>query len=352
MKRVLFSIVIIIMVLTSCRDSKPSNDVYKEYLYYLKYGTYDGITVNDSICSDIELVMKNHKLPYGVGIVADCGTGEIIGIAEFSNRKYKKGEYINKPLEATSIFKIVTLAAAIGSGTYKPDSKIAYYGSRYSELKNYSKTRKNTKLRNYTTVMRASAMSNNPAFGEIGMNVGYARIAEYAKKFLFTNTQIRGINTGYIDSTEGNDELARLSSGLQYSHMSPFHALMIAMSLGNEGVLVYPRMDKSDKKGETRIISKTTTEKILESMSKTVVYGTSSGIFKKDKYVSSGTFAKTGSLYETDPPGHHNWFVAVYKGEKTNYAIVALTVNDPIWEIKASYMGLKIIQFVRKYEEN
>ena len=92
MKRVLISVIVIIAALTSCRDSKPSNDVHKEYLYYLKHGTYEGITVNDSICSDIELVMENHKLPYGVGIVADCSTGEILGIAEFSNRKYKQGE--------------------------------------------------------------------------------------------------------------------------------------------------------------------------------------------------------------------------------------------------------------------
>lgn len=339
------------LIFTGCRN-RPRNDVYEEYKYFLKHGTYELCTADSNISSDIRLVLENHKVPYGVGIVADCSTGEILGIAEYSQRKYKDGTYINRNLDATSIFKIVTLAAAIGNGIYKPDTKLAYYGSRYSELKNYLKTRKNSKLKNFTTVTKASAMSNNPAFGEIGINVGYSSIAEYAAKFMFTGRNIRGINTGYIDAVSGDEELVKLASGLQYSYMSPLHALMIAMSLGNEGVLVYPKLNKDDKTSKVRIISSGTTEKILESLSKTVVYGTSSGIFKKYPDIRSRTYAKTGSLYETDPEGHHNWFVAVYKGKKTNYAIIALTVNDPKWEIKASYLGLKIIEFVRKYAEN
>lgn len=339
------------LILISCTGEMPSNDVPAQYAHVLRSNSYEHTTLIEDMCNDMELVMKNHNVPYGAVIVSDCKTGNILGIAEYSSRGYFKGEYINKQIVCSSLFKIVTLSAAVGKGIYKPDSRIKYYGSMYSELNNYMKVRKKGKYI-YTSVGYAMAKSNNPAFAEIGLVLGKKNLDEYANKLFFNNREIRGMKTGYTEEYSSEEEIAKLSSGLDFSYTTVFHQLMIAMMLGNNGELIVPRISEKDRTIKKKMLSENTVNYLMQAMKDTPVKGTSSPIFRNYSDISSRTYAKTGSLYGRDPGGFYNWFSAVYKGEKSNYAIVSVIVNDPVWEIKASYMGLKAIQFIRKYADN
>ncbi len=330
----------------------PKNNIFQEYKYIVETGNINNTKINSNINSDINTVMKNHKIPYAFIIAADCKTGEIIAINEYSERIYPKGKYINTPILASSIFKLIPLAAVIGKGIYKPNNTIKYYGNLYSDLKNYFKIRNNKKYKHTISLTNAIAKSCNPAFAEIGLSLDKKTIIEYSKKFLFTKGKIRGMNLGYIDSLEENKDKAFLCSGLKYSNLTGFHALMIAIAIGNEGVLEIPKININDKKEQKRIISKTTANYMLQAMKNTTLTGTSAKIFKIDKNIAKKTFAKTGSLYGKNPNGFYNWFVGIYEGKNTNYAIVAFVVNDATWDVKASYLGFKTIQFIRKYVEN
>ncbi|MCK4523764.1 hypothetical protein KAU15_02455 [candidate division WOR-3 bacterium] len=351
MKINIFIIILPILLLTGCSELLPQNDTPAEYAYIIRTGNYENTGLIQEMCEDMKLVLKNHKVPYGVAIIANCKSGQILGIAEYSERGYFRGEYINSNLVCSSLFKIIPLSAAIGKGIYKPDSKIKYYGSMYSELKDYLSIRKKQKAL-YSTVAHGVAKSNNPVFAEIGMILGKKAIIEYAEKFLFNNSKISGMQLGYIDSIKGDRELIKLTSGLDYSYVTPFHALMIAMTIGNDGNLMVPFINSTDRKIQKKIVSKTTNDFMMKALSETTKKGTSKKMFVKFPKIAEKTYAKTGSLYGKNPGGFYNWFMGIYKGEKTNYAIITLVVNDPKWEIKSSYMGIKCIQFIRKYADN
>ncbi len=351
MKHIQLWIPLFSIIIASCTGEMPGNDVPAEYAYVIRSHSYENTSLIDSMCHDLELVMKNHSVPYGAVIVADCRNGEILGIAEYSHRGYFKGEYINKYLVCSSLFKIVTLSGAIGKGLYKPDSKVKYFGSMYSELDNYHVLRKKA-LPNYSSIRNAMAKSNNPAFAEIGLVMGEKNILEYGDKLLFNKTVLRGMNTGYIEEISSQNGIAKLSAGLDFSYTTVFHQLMIAMMLGNNGELMVPKINCSDSAIKKRILSETTVDYVMKTMKETVISGTSGKIFRDFGNIAENTYAKTGSLYGYSPEGFYNWFMGIYKGNKTNYAVISVIVNDPIWEIKASYMGLKAIQLLRKYADN
>jgi|GEM_PF-1941835 len=343
---------LLFFLIISCTTNFPKNDLFKEYLYLKKYENFSNTFINENLQKDIHLVMKNHKVPYGVVIISDVKDGRIVAIDEYSQRGYNYGKYINKPLQAASIFKLITFYAALSSNIYNSKDSIKYYDRMYSELRNYLEKRNKTRFYNKTSIKNAMALSNNAAFAEISLKIKKENIIKSAERFFFNRTNIRGIETGYIDFPEDSLKLIKLASGLDDSYMSPLHALLITMIVGNEGKLCLPMINKNDTKKVLDIIDKKMAKEMLNSISLTTRLGTSRKTFSKDLNIASKTYAKTGSIYATDPDGYYNWFVGVYDGEKSRYAIVVLTVNDPEWSVKANYIAFRSIELLNKYEEN
>lgn len=342
---------VLLSLLSSC-GGMPRNNVYEEYLYLQRKKDAKESVINAEVQRDILLVMKNHKVPYGVVLVADARNGRILAINEHSERGYERGEYINKPLTAASIFKIVTLGSAIGSGIYNASDKIKFYDRPYSELTKYMTLRKSRSYGVTVTVENAMAMSNNSAFAEIGLKLDKKVLYEYAEKFLFTKSVLNGMKTGYIEHPKDTTQMIQLCSGLKGSFMTPFQALMMAMAVGNDGELNVPYINPSDSKKKIQIIKKSVANGILDAMSSTTTSGTSRKQFSANPDIAKRTWAKTGSLYGYSPDGYYNWFVGIYDGKKSRYAVVVLTVNDPKWSVKANYLAYKSIEFIRKYEED
>ncbi|MDY6787680.1 MAG: penicillin-binding transpeptidase domain-containing protein, partial [candidate division WOR-3 bacterium] len=188
-------ILIILMPILSCRTNQSAGDIPSEYINMVRNGIKsDRHFINENINRDIGLVLSNHSVPYGFAIAAECSSGRVIAMKEYSARGYKAGKYINDHLVCTSLFKIVPLASAIGNGIYKPRSILKYRGSKYSELKYPPKQYEKERT---TTVAKATAFSNNPAYGNMGLVLGKERIVHYAEKFLFNDRVINGIHTGY-----------------------------------------------------------------------------------------------------------------------------------------------------------
>jgi len=330
----------------------PMNDMYEEYMFIQRTGDFSKSVINKEIQKDILTVMRNHKVPYGVVLIADARDGRVLAVEEHSERKYNKGKYINMPLTAASIFKIVTLGTAIGTGIFNARDKIKYFDSPYSELNKYIEKRK---LKSYgitTTVENAMALSNNSAFAEIGIRLNMKKLYEYADKFFFNNSSINGMKTGYIEKPRNSTEFIQLCSGLKYSYMSPFQGLLMMMAIANEGELKVPYINEKDSKKSIQVIKKTVATGLLDAMSSTTMIGTLRKQFLNDTEIAKRTYGKTGSLYGYSPDGYYNWFVGIYDGRKSRYAIIVLTVNDPEWSVKANYLAYKSIEFIRKYEEN
>ncbi|HAF06813.1 MAG: Penicillin-binding protein transpeptidase domain-containing protein [candidate division TA06 bacterium 32_111] len=343
--------IFIFVLITSC-NRLPKDDLFKEYLYIKTHNDLENTTINENIQKDVSLVLKNHKVPYGVVIVSDVRDGRILAIEEYSRRGYDVGKYINKPLQAASIFKIVTFFASLSSNLYNSRDTIKYYDRMYSELGNYLKRRQSTKVYSKTTIKEAMAFSNNSAFAEISLKLKKDKIIESAKRLFFTGEKIRGIKTGFIELPEDSSSLIKLASGLEHSYMSPLHALLIIMTVGNDGKLVLPYINKNDSKKSLNVMKNFIANEIMKSLSLTTRIGTAKKHFSKRPEISSRTYAKTGSLYANDPDGYYNWFVGIYDGDKSRYGIVVLTVNDPKWSVKANYIAFKTIEFIKKYEEN
>jgi penicillin-binding protein A len=151
-----------------------------------------------------------------------------------------------------SIFKVVTAAAAIDSGRFKPDSSFVDPG--YCEV--YGK-----RVNNYDTTSPfgrldlASALkySVNSVFCNIGKELGAKAIVEYSKRFGFyslppleTPANERAASglykgTKLFDPQEDTDvDPGRFAFGQERLLVTPLQMAMVAATIANNGVVMKP----------------------------------------------------------------------------------------------------------------
>ncbi len=253
---------------------------------------------------------------------------------EKNPEKYE-GVYINRLLSASytpgSIFKLVTAAAAIDnikdidnrvfecSGKLETDGGLVSCPHSHGEI----------------NFKEALAKSCNVAFGQISLELGPDILQGYAEKVGFNSSiKVDRIKTvpGKInlDQAEGWD-LAWAGIGQYTDTANPMTFLTFMGAVANQGKRVDPKILNQNKlksglagsfRGQKRIMSKTTANKLKEMMRYNVTDGYGDKKFKELKLC-----AKTGTAQVGEKERPHAWFAGFMDREDCPLAFIVIVEN-------------------------
>lgn len=226
-----------------------------------------------------------------------------------------------------SVFKMVTLSMALQEGTTNKNSRYACGGSY--ELYNETIHCNNTQGHGTQTYQEALWNSCNPAFIQIGMEIGTERFWQYYQAFGFsekTGIDLPGESEDQFFSADGSMgpiDLAVASFGQNFS-ITPIQMITAACAVCNGGYLVQPHVVKQilDKDGN-----------VVKNFSTT----------PKRQVISEEVSREMCGLLEENciSGGGSNGYVAGYRaGGKTGTSEKLIDVNDDgVDDYIASFCG-------------
>lgn len=201
---------------------------------------------------------------------------------------------VNNIYEPGSTFKLITAAAAIEENTTNPDKQ--YYCTGYiRDIKNAPPLRCVSYAHPHgdITLREALAKSCNPSFVYVNRELGREQFLKYVKAFGFgekTGIDLTGEALGLIPTNA--DAISEIGlATMAYGHgiaVTPIQLINAISAIGNDGVLMTPRVVKELVNSEGRVvksmeisekrqvISPETAEKMLEMMGNVVDNGTAS----------------------------------------------------------------------------
>jgi len=249
---------------------------------------------------------------YGTAIVMDPNTGEILALANYPtydpNKRPEPGESafsrfdlgVSVPFEPGSIFKVVTLSAALETTNLTPESMIPTGGG---SLKLPGRVIHESH-HGFGTITMQEVLEKSSNIGAIliGQRVGREKMYEYARRFGFgqkTGLPLPAESTGMLRplSRWGTTSLASISMGHEVSTTSAQLARLCSV-IANGGMLVKPKivLKRGDKVEPTeaavRVLKPETVMKMRMMMEGVVLRGTAKSTARLDGYTSAG---KTGT---------------------------------------------------------
>jgi cell division protein FtsI (penicillin-binding protein 3) len=285
----------------------------------------------------------------GSAIVMDPYTGEVLALANYPtydpNKPPKQGDDplsrfdlgVSVPFEPGSIFKVVTLSAALETTNLRPDSPIATGGGTLvlpGRVIHESHHGFGT-----ITMQQVLEVSSNIGAILIGQRVGREKMYEYARRLGFgqkTGIPLPAESSGVLRplSRWGTTSLASISMGQEVSTTSVQLARLCSV-IANGGMLVKPKLilKRGDKVEPTeppvRVLKPETVMTMRMMMEGVVLRGTARSTARLDGYTSAG---KTGTAQIFDSATHHytHFYNASFMGftPVTNpRLVIVVTVN-------------------------
>lgn len=258
----------------------------------------------------------------GTAIVMDPYTGEILALANYPTYDPNKPPTprddpmsrfdlgVSVPFEPGSIFKVVTLSAALETTDLRPDSLINTGGGTLvlpGRVIHESHHGFGT-----ITMQQVLEKSSNIGAIMIGTKVGREKMYEYARRLGFgqkTGVMLPAESTGLLRplSRWGTTSLASISMGQEVSTTSVQLARLCSV-IANGGMLVKPKiiLRRGDKLEPTeppvRVLKPETVMTMRMMMEGVVLRGTAHLTARLDGYTSAG---KTGTAQIFDTRTHH-----------------------------------------------
>jgi peptidoglycan glycosyltransferase len=242
-----------------------------------------------------------------------------------------------------SLFKIVTSAAAFGTGRFTPDSTIP----TPTQLK---LPQTNVFLHNFggetcgngstDTIADSFRISCNTAFAGLGLKIGVHTLAEQAKAFGIGSTMDIPLHVAASQfAADANRPNTALSAIGQYDDaLTPLQAAQIAAAIANDGTEMKPYLVSEVRGTNAEVLSRTEPEKLRQSVTPEVAHQVASMM---ELVVRSGTgtaaqipgitvAGKTGTAQHGLTSQHlppEAWFVSFAPADNPRVA-VAVLVED------------------------
>jgi cell division protein FtsI (penicillin-binding protein 3) len=254
----------------------------------------------------------------GTVLVQDPSNGEILAMASWP--KFNPNAAAGSPAEARmnravgalyepgSVFKIVTLSAAIDQGITSPDEVVdcqmgAIYiaGHRIRDHKAYG----------LLTVSQILAHSSDVGAIKIGLRLGAPKFYEYIRAYGFgelTGIDLPGENRGLLRHVENWTPVSvgSISMGQEVG-VTPLQMINAVSAIANGGLLYRPhivlalrrgsQMDQESQPPPRRVVRQTTAAAMRAMLEGVVLNGTGTKA-QLDGYTSAG---KTGTAQKIDP---------------------------------------------------
>jgi cell division protein FtsI (penicillin-binding protein 3) len=326
-------------------DSQSASD--------MKPGTALTLTIDERIQfvaeREIAAAVEAHHAQSGSVVVMNPYNGEILALASYptydpnlppqpgEDKASRQNHAISVPFEPGSVFKVITLSAALETTDLQPTSMInclrgaiTLFGHTIHEAHG-----------GYGTIPMAMVLAKSSNIGaiQIGMRVGQANMYQYVRRFGFgqkTGIPLPGESAGKVRKLArwSKASLPSMSMGQEIS-VTTLQLAQAAAVVANGGLLVKPRLVL--KRGNravpaeqlVRVLKPETAITMRQMMEGVVMPGGTGTKARLQGYTSGG---KTGSAQIYDPVAKH--YTHSYNGSfmgfapLTNPAMVAVvTLN-------------------------
>jgi cell division protein FtsI/penicillin-binding protein 2 len=277
-------------------------------------------------------------------VAVEPATGRLLALVSHTRggRDAARPVALRASFPAASIFKLVTVAAALQEEKVTPQTVVRFRGGYWTM--NRSVLRDNSRRdRNRLTIEDALAVSCNHCFGKVATRwVGRSTLQSYSEAFGF-NAPFEfelPVEESRASIPRDRYQLARTGAGFGKVYFSPLHAALVAAAIANDGRMMEPSIVEKieDRNGrllyrpERSIIATPVkpgvARQINRMMAKTIEKGTARRAFTgfSKRHPALEIAGKTGSLRGKDPPGHNYWFVGSAPVDRPAIAVAALVI--------------------------
>ncbi len=234
-----------------------------------KHGSDVHLTIDMQLQDNVEAICerawKANDARRVVIVVTEPATGTVLAMAARPHRDLGNPDLstwtnyvIAEPYEPGSIFKVVTLAAALDNNKAYPSEKIDCGNMFYEDPVRKVKLSDDEPL-GMQTVKGVLVHSSNIGMYKISKRVGQDLMLDYAARFGFgspTGIGLMGEKAGYVNTGKwSNTTYSRMPIGYEVS-VTPLQMCMAYGAIANGGVLMKPRLiDRVVRSGgETEVI--------------------------------------------------------------------------------------------------
>ena len=325
------------------------------------------LSINSIFQYALDDVLKNAYEAYtpvsAMGIIMETDTGRILAMDSYpkaTNKAEIKNYNITSLFEPGSIFKPITVAAAMDDGKINENTQISSSGSiriKNRTIKDHDNTTTGT-----MSVSKIMAHSGNVGLVKISQMMDPSVFYNYLVKFGLGNKT--GIDTSFETSvkmmttkqfTEVRRSNVSFGQGINMTQLQILTALNASVNGGN---LIQPRLvDKIiDKEGniikefsptiKSKVVSEDTSRRIRNILEKVVSEGTGQGI-KLEGYRLGG---KTGTAQKAGPNGYESGkyfssFFTFFPVDNPKYSIL-VTVDEPHGAYYGAAVALPMVRDV------
>jgi cell division protein FtsI/penicillin-binding protein 2 len=304
--------------------------------------------LQDLVYDEIKQTVNRYKALGGCAIVMDPNNGDILAMVNYSsnisNEKssyYKSNSAISFNYEPGSIFKIVTLFAAL-------KEKVAHLGDTLVDSTGRIVIDKimikDAEEHQILTVNQAFYHSSNVGMVKLAQMVGKQKYYSYIKLFGFgskTGIDLPGEERGIVRSPDKwkNIDFSTISFG-QGIAVTPIQMVVAYSAIANGGKVFKPHIVKEIRAGnkikysrKTEIIRNIPDKKTLNILKNMLLTVVDSGTGKKARIPGLNVAGKTGTAQQSEPGiGYTNEIVSSFVGffpvEKPKF-VIAIIIDRP-----------------------
>lgn len=210
---------------------------------------------------ELRIGVEDNRANWGAAVVLEPESGEVLGMASYPSFNPNtpnpvealRNRVTQETIEPGSVFKIVTMAAALERGVAHVDERIDTTGGR---IDLGSSTIWDTQNYGVLTLSDVFAKSSNVGTVRVGLKLGPDTLIEYARRFGFgrrSSPHFHAEEAGkvYDPATLSNDELARVSIGYQIG-VTPLQMAAAVAAIANGGLLIEPHLIRAEITNEVR----------------------------------------------------------------------------------------------------
>ncbi len=239
-----------------------------------------------------------------------------------------------------STFKLITSAAALSSGNYTKDSVLD--GPAQLDLPDTTVPLRNDDLQpcgpgGKVSLADALKISCNTAYGQLGLDLGAAALAQQAAKFGFG--QDLSIPLKVTPSTFPQDanrpQTAQSAIGQFDVRVTPLQMAMVAAGIANDGKVMRPNLVSKVQTQDFRVIdehdpvelSQAVTSDVADQLKQMMELVVTSGTGTRAQIPGVKVAGKTGTAQHGNNVAPHAWFTAFAPADDPKVA-VAVVVED------------------------
>lgn len=283
----------------------------------------------------------------GSAVAIDPKTGEILAMASYpsydpnniDDRFPELSEDPAQPLlnRATqglfvpgSIIKVITAGAALKSGV-KPTDKFTDTG--VYERPGYTVVNYDDNVYGQQTFAQSLALSINTVFARVAVDeIGTDALYNTARDFGFGDTY-EEFPLQVSPSDLGGGDLAQVAFGQDTASSNVFQMALVAAAIGNDGVMMEPRIVKEIRSPDGIILEKPSPRERQESLDaetadtlQDMMVGVVEDVHPEAKIPGIKVAGKTGTA-EVPPREPNSWFIASAPADDPEIAVAVVIEN-------------------------